>query len=179
MMRRWTVFAFLGMCLPGCGGDDGDSTGTASGGASSGGSGGIGSGGTGATPSGGSGGVSGSGNVGGTAGATGGSAGVAGSGNVGGSAGAANLTPLNQACYAMCDQQEKGENCLKELTQLCKDGCNGVTPALETKCPEVAKAYYDCGASIDYVCILGLATAKDKDACKDENAAMNACTGAK
>ncbi|MBK8998677.1 MAG: hypothetical protein IPM35_23390 [Myxococcales bacterium] len=86
---------------------------------------------------------------------------------------------LKQACYGMCLQQEKGQDCLTDMTPICKQGCDLVAPGLAEKCPEAALAYYDCNDGIDFLCFLGAPTAKDQTACEAENAAMNACTGAK
>lgn len=86
---------------------------------------------------------------------------------------------LEAACYGMCSQQEKGQDCIAEWTTICKQGCDLAAPSLAEKCPEAALAYYDCNAGIDFRCVLGAPTAKDQTACEAENAAMNACTGAK
>lgn len=170
--RSWWVL-FIVSWVPGCGGDGGDNVGNASGGGSA--SGGTSSGGSGGVTSGGSGGSGGvaGGNLGGSAGA--GTGGIAGSAS-GGTAGIGGA--LNDACHAMCEQQETGEGCIPEYTETCKQGCNAVTPSLETKCPDVALSYYDCNSNIEYVCFLALPTAKDPNACKAEGEAMNACTGA-
>jgi hypothetical protein len=182
-MRGWLWLAGA-VFVAGCGGDDDEpgrtgtggtgAGGTSSGGASSGGSGGT-TGGSGGTTggsggtTGGSGGVAGSGNS--------SSGGVAGSVNVGGSAGDGGKGgALNDACYAMCDQQETGDNCIPEYTKTCKDGCDLMTPGLVTKCPDEAEAYYDCNASIEYMCVLALPVAKDQTACQAENDAFAACT---
>lgn len=99
-----------------------------------------------------------------------------GSDDDGGGTGGGNSAALNSACYAMCDQQEKGDNCIADYTKICKGGCDSVTPSFASKCPDVAKAYYDCNAGIDYQCTLALPSAKDPTACKAENDAMSACT---
>ena len=83
---------------------------------------------------------------------------------------------LKAACYAMCDKQETGENCVPEYTKTCKQGCDFVAPGLADKCPDAARAYYECSAGIDYVCQLALPTAKDPNACKAEGDAMTKCT---
>lgn len=174
MILRWIWVPFLSVCIGGCGSDDGGTGTTSTGG--SGGSGGTTSGGTSGTGAtgaiGGSGGTAGSGN---TGGAPGGTGGISGSGNLGGAAGGGGIGgALNDACYEMCDQQETGEGCIPEYTATCKAGCNAVTPAYETKCPDVAKAYYDCNASIEYACFLALPVAKDPNACKAESDAFDA-----
>jgi len=106
-------------------------------------------------------------------------AGCGGDDDGGGSTKKGDPEALKQACYAMCLQQEKGQDCLPDMTPICKQGCDVVASGLAEKCPEAALGYYDCHDGIDYVCVLALPTAKDQTACKAESEAMNACTGAK
>ncbi|MCC6667650.1 MAG: hypothetical protein IT375_28135 [Polyangiaceae bacterium] len=83
---------------------------------------------------------------------------------------------LKAACYAMCDQQEKGPGCVPEYAGVCKQGCDLVTPSLADKCPDVADAYYECNAGIEFACVLMSPVAKDQNACKTQDAAMKDCT---
>jgi hypothetical protein len=83
---------------------------------------------------------------------------------------------LKAGCYAMCAQQEKGTGCVPEYTQTCEQGCDLVTPGLADKCPDVAGAYYECNAGIEFACVLMTPVAKDQNACKAQDAAMKGCT---
>jgi hypothetical protein len=80
---------------------------------------------------------------------------------------------LGRSCHSMCDAQYK--DCPGSVGT-CRQLCDAVVGVFkDDACRAKAKAYFDCGAGIEWTCQDLIAQQKDPDQCKAEQDAYVPC----
>jgi len=85
-------------------------------------------------------------------------------------------SPALSSCHAMCAAQYK--DCPNSLPD-CRQLCDYFVPGFGGDCVDKAKAFYDCGAGIEWTCSGIVSQQKDTSQCKAEQTAYAPCLQSK
>jgi hypothetical protein len=81
-------------------------------------------------------------------------------------------SPVAQSCYSLCSAQYK--DC-PDFVDKCRQLCDAVINGFSSECQDHAKAYYDCGAGIEWTCQGITAQQADSTQCSAELSAYGGC----